>query len=118
MKFSQEPPRSHSPRNATTLYKVSAKNCRPQASLRQLGVLNYSPELADKIDRGVPIEHDSKPEIEIRAATLIAIELIKQNFIENGQNINSVQANNALWLLSKQPKFKAKPYHLTKTIYY
>lgn len=89
----------------------------PQA-LRQLGVLNYSPKLADKIDRGVHIEHDSKPEIEIRAATLIAIELIKQNFIENGQNVNSVQVDNALWLLSKQPEFKAKPYHLTRTIYY
>ena len=31
---------------------------------------------------------------------------------------NSVQIDNALWLLSKNKEYKKNPYHLTRTIYY
>lgn len=87
-------------------------------SLRQLGILEYGPALAEKIDSQTLLEADSNEEIEIRAATLIAIEKIKGEFIKQGRNINSVQIDNALWLLSKRPNFTTKPYHLTRTTNY
>lgn len=86
--------------------------------LRQLGILEYSSDLATLIDKEKEIEHDSEMEIEIRANMLYAIELIKNKLHQNQININSVQIDNALWLLSKNKEFKEKPHHLTKTIYY
>lgn len=86
--------------------------------LRHLGILKYSDELATLIDEGKEIEHDSEMEVEIRANMLYAIELIKEKLHQKGINMNSVQIDNALWLLSKNKEFKDKPHHLTKTIYY
>lgn len=86
--------------------------------LRQLGILEYSVDLATLIDEEKEIEHDSEMEIEIRANMLYAIELIKNRLHQNQIDINSVQIDNALWLLSKNKEFKGKPHHLTKTIYY
>lgn len=86
--------------------------------LRQLGILEYSNDLATLIDEKQEIEHDSEMEVEIRANMLYAIELIKDRLHQKGINMNSVQIDNALWLLSKNEKFKDKPHHLTKTIYY
>ena len=86
--------------------------------LRQLGILEYSDDLSTKIDNKQKIEHDSEMEIEIRANMLYAIEIIKEKLQKNGIKMNSVQIDNALWLLSKDKEFKEKPYHLTKTIYY
>ena len=57
-------------------------------------------------------------EIEIRANMLYAIELIKEKLHQKGINMNSLEIDNALWLLSKNKEYKEKPHHLTKTIYY
>lgn len=86
--------------------------------LRQLGILEYSKDLAMLIDERKELEHDSEMEIEIRANMLYAIELIKNRLHQNQVNKNSVQIDNALWLLSKNKELKNKPHHLTKTIYY
>ncbi len=89
----------------------------PQA-LRHLDILEYNSELAEKVDSQILIPEGSDEEIEIRATTLLAIEKIKDEFIKQGHNVNSVQIDNALWLLSKQPDFDDKPYHLTRTTNY
>lgn len=86
--------------------------------LRHLGILEYSNYLSNLIDNKQILEHDSEMEIEIRANMLYAIELIKEKLHQEGINMNSVQIDNALWLLSKNKKYKDKPHHLTKTIYY
>lgn len=86
--------------------------------LRHLGILEYSNDLSNLIDKKQILEHDSEMEIEIRANMLYAIELIKEKLHQEGINMNSVQIDNALWLLSKNKKYKDKPHHLTKTIYY
>ena len=86
--------------------------------LRHLGILEYSTDLATIIDQKHEIKHDDEMEIEIRANMLYAIELIKERLKQNGVDLNSVQIDNALWLLSKNDEFKDKPHHLTKTIYY
>ena len=86
--------------------------------LRHLGILEYSDDLATLVDEKQEIKHDSEMEIEIRANMLYAIEIIKEKLHQNGIDMNSVQIDNALWLLSKNKKFKDKPHHLTRTIYY
>lgn len=86
--------------------------------LRHLGILEYSDDLTTLIDERQEIQHDSEMEVEIRANMLYAIELIKEKLHQNGIDMNSVQIDNALWLLSKNKEFKDKPHHLTKTIYY
>lgn len=86
--------------------------------LRHLNILEYSNELSSIIDSQQEIEHDMEMEVEIRANMLYAIELIKEKLHQKGINMNSVQIDNSLWLLSKNQEFKDKPHHLTKTIYY
>lgn len=86
--------------------------------LRHLGILEYSDDLATLVDEKKEIKHDSEMEIEIRANMLYAIEIIKEKLHQNGIDMNSVQIDNALWLLSKNKEFKDKPHHLTRTIYY
>lgn len=86
--------------------------------LRHLGVLNYFPVLSNLVDSKKQIPHDSEEEIEIRANMLYIIELMKKEMNKEKTSINSVQIDNALWLLSKNDEFKNKPHHLTKTIYY
>ena len=86
--------------------------------LRHLGILEYSDDLTTLIDERQEIQHDSEMEVEIRANMLYAIELIKEKLHQNGIDMNSVQIDNALCLLSKNKEFKDKPHHLTRTIYY
>ena len=86
--------------------------------LRHLGILEYSNSLAAIIDNKKELKHDSEMEIEIRANMLYTIELIKEKLHQKGINMNSLEIDNALWLLSKNKEYKEKPHHLTKTIYY
>lgn len=86
--------------------------------LRQLGILEYSNELEQIVDNEQELEHDSEMEIEIRAAMIYAIELIKEELQKNKITMSSIDIDNALWLLSKNDDFKSKSHHLSKTIYY
>jgi hypothetical protein len=45
--------------------------------LRRLGILRYAPHLAEQIDRHELLEAGSREQVEIRAATVWAGELIK-----------------------------------------
>jgi len=86
--------------------------------LRQLGVLEYSDELAQIVDSEQELKHDSEMEIEIRAGMVYATELIKEKLKADGVDASASEIDSAMWLLSKSPDYKVKPYHLTKTIYY
>lgn len=86
--------------------------------LRSLGILEYSEELANKIDSLKSIIHDSEEEIEIRANMLYAIEMIKKELLLNKIKMSSIGIDNYLWLLSKNKTHKDKPHHLTITTYY
>lgn len=81
--------------------------------LRKFGVINYSNELANQIDSYLLLPSGSEKEIEIRANTIWAVELIRQQL----KIYPAVQIDNALWLLS-QDQSDIKPYHRTYTIYY
>ena len=86
--------------------------------LRHFGILEYSKELSLLVDNKQEIPKDGDMEIEIRANMLYCIELIKEELIDQGKDLNSIEIDNALWLLSKNPSVKDRPHHLTKTTNY
>ena len=89
----------------------------PQA-LRRLGILNYNEELAEKVDNKVEILKDSEEEIEIRANTIWAVELIEQKLKPRISHIDTMHINDRLWLLTQIKSPNDKPYHLTRTTAY
>lgn len=87
-------------------------------TFRDYGILEYSSELADKVDNEIEIMHDSEMEIEIRANMLYVIEVIKEYFNKKGLSINSVELDNLIWLIGKNNKERKSVAHHTITIYY
>ncbi len=85
--------------------------------LREYGVLAYSPELAAKVDSRTLIPAGSTEEVEIRAATVQACELLQRALAQRGLAILPFQVDWLLWNQSQEHKME-HPYHLTRTIYY
>lgn len=85
--------------------------------LNYLGVLEYSERLNKKIKNKILIPAGSLQELEIRSATVQAVEILKKELKAKGQNIPAFQLDWILWNKSKNEKMKI-PYHLTKTIFY
>ncbi len=86
--------------------------------LRQIGILRYSPELAERIDRREEIPSGSPEEIEIRAHTIWAIELLKRELEQLRRPLRSFEIDWLLWNLGQREEFRQKPYHRTRTIFY
>lgn len=86
--------------------------------LRHLSILSYAPELANKIDQRILIEAGSPEEVEIRANTVWAVELIRQELEKMGKGLKAVEIDWILWNMGQDEKFKEKPYHRTVTIFY
>lgn len=82
--------------------------------LRIFGIMKYSSELANKIDNLIELHHDSREEIEIRAMTIFAVELLKKEI----KTMSAWEIDNTLWLISQDIQNRALPYHRTRTIYY
>ena len=86
--------------------------------LRHVGVLRYERALEHKVDNGIFLEAGSPEEIEIRANTIWAVELIRQELTQMGKKLRAFEIDWILWNLGQESQFKAKPYHRTKTIFY
>ncbi|MBW1613854.1 MAG: hypothetical protein B6I32_01725 [Desulfobacterium sp. 4572_20] len=86
--------------------------------LRHVGVFQYSPSLEHKVDNNILLDPGSPEEIEIRANTIWAVELIRLQLKRMGRNLRAFEIDWILWNLGQQRKFKEKPYHRTVTIYY
>ena len=86
--------------------------------LRHVGILQYSPSMEHKMDNNIFLEAGSPEEIEIRANTIWAVELIRQELTQMGKKLRAFEIDWILWNLGQQSQFKAKPYHRTVTIYY
>ena len=97
----------------TDLLTACADYKLPQI-LRAFGVLKYRGDLAERIDNFLLIPAGSREEIEIRAATIWAVELIRRRIPE----YSAAQIDSAIWLLSQNPKMAVRPYHRTYTVYY
>jgi len=86
--------------------------------LRAYGILEYSPSLAAEIDAQKEILKGSVEEVEIRANTIWAVEQLTRAIRNTRQEVNAIDVNDQLWLLSQQKTSKMKPYHLTRTTAY
>lgn len=86
--------------------------------LRKLDILEYVPALAEKIDAQVEVPHNSAEEVEIRASTIRAVELIKEEVKKRIPHILSFEVNDHLWLATQEKFPDDKPYHRTRTTAY
>jgi hypothetical protein len=86
--------------------------------LRHLGILHYSPDLENMIDQQISIQAGSPEEVEIRANTIWAVELIRQEVAKMGKRLKALEIDWILWNMGQDEAFKKKPYHRTTTIFY
>jgi len=86
--------------------------------LRKFGILEYTKELADKIDNKVEIPSGSDEEIEIRANTIWSIELATKILKEKFLQANADKVDRIFWFKGQVKSPDDKPYHRTKTIWY
>jgi hypothetical protein len=86
--------------------------------LRHVGALEYSPGLAERVDRMVYLKAGSEDEVEIRANTIWAVELICREMKRLGKDVTASEIDWLLWNLGQDDQFRAKPYHRTLTIFY
>ncbi len=86
--------------------------------LRHYGVLEYAPELAQHIDNQELLQPGGEEEVELRATTVWACELLRHEMSRiSGQLITAVEVDQLLWYLG-QNSAGMRPYHRTRTIYY
>ena len=86
--------------------------------LRRLGALRYHPSLAETIQRYELIPPGDEREIEIRAATVWAVELLRISLAQRGKRLNAFEIDWLLWNASQSMPTDAEPYHRTLTVYY
>lgn len=86
--------------------------------LRSLKILNYSEDLASKIDSLCVIDKDSDEENEIRIATILSVEQILELLSDKFPNVTSSHVDSLLWNKSQDLKRDINPYHRTFTTAY
>lgn len=86
--------------------------------LRSYGILEYSEVLADIIDCGELIEPGSVYEVEIRASTIKAADLLKNSLANSGLKPSAYEIDWILWNKSQDVSNVTKPYHRCLNIYY
>jgi hypothetical protein len=97
---------------------IFADNLVPHV-LRVDGVLGYDADLAARIDRGDPLEVGSVEEIEIRAAALHAVELLKEHLHAAGHSqITAMALDYLLWNRGQDARYKAMPRHRARGVFY
>ena len=82
--------------------------------LREFGVLEYSERLKEVIRKEELILRDDPMEVEIRAATIQAVELIFQS---NNGKYNSAEIDSILWKMTRSLNLR-RPFHRTRTRFY
>ncbi|MBR9691910.1 hypothetical protein GOV06_03925 [Candidatus Woesearchaeota archaeon] len=84
--------------------------------LSELGIFQYEKSLQQRINSKQLIEKDSREEIELRANTIYAADLlIKEINKHRTEKINALNLDAKLWSESRKSR---QPHHITKTIAY
>ncbi len=86
--------------------------------LRRLGLLQYAPHLAERVDRLEPLEAGSGEEVEIRAATVWAGELMRRALTTRLPWVTALHIDYWLWHEGQTQGPDIKPYHRTRSMYY
>lgn len=86
--------------------------------LRHIGVLRYEKALAQKVDHHTLLGAGSPEEVEIRANTIWAVELIRQELLAREKNLKAMEIDWILWNLGQQEDYRKHPYHRILTVFY
>jgi hypothetical protein len=86
--------------------------------LRQLGILEYAPALAARVDVGEELRPGSAEEVEIRAATIWGVEHLRRALAGRGRALRAFELDWYLWNLSQSRTAGQRPYHRTRTTFY
>jgi len=86
--------------------------------LRHLGILQYEKDLARQVDTGILLEPGGLDEVEIRANTIWAVEEIRREMGRRGQDLRAFEIDGILWNMGQQDRYRERPYHKVRTIYY
>lgn len=85
--------------------------------LEQFGALHYASELTKDIETETLIPPGSQKELELRASSIAAVEILREEMEKLGRSITSNELDWILWVKAKQMAF-AKPHHRTLTTFY
>jgi hypothetical protein len=100
---------------------LAALTCFPDYKLpqvlRHFGAVEYSGGLARRIDGWEELGPGEPAEVEIRAATVVAVERLREALAERGRPLPSIEVDWILWDRS-QGLYPVRPYHRTRTIFY
>jgi len=96
---------------------IFADNLVPHV-LRTDGVLLYEDDLAARIDGEESIPAGCAEEVEIRACALHAVELLSAELHRSWRDVPPMKLDYLLWNRGQQPRYKARPRHRTRTVYY
>jgi hypothetical protein len=87
--------------------------------LRAEGVLLYSAGLERKVDEKQELPQGQEEEVEIRAATVQAVERLRAAVEDKGvAGITSVHLDWLLWQIGERTKDDLGPHHRTLTVFY
>ena len=86
--------------------------------LRELGILHYSPALAERIDRQEEIPAGSPEEVQIRAATVWAGACIRRALQPRFPEVTAIHLDGFLWTAGQDRSRPMRPYHRTRSIFY
>ncbi len=100
---------------------LAALTCFPDYKLpqvlRHFGALRYSTALARRVDTWEELKPGEPAEVEIRAATVVAVERLREALSEHGRQLMAIEVDWILWDLA-QGLYPVRPYHRTRTIFY
>lgn len=86
--------------------------------LRHYGVLRYGEELSAALRGHQLLPPAGVREVEIRAATVWSVELLRRELAARGRNLAAFQIDWLLWRIGQLLPPGVEPYHRTLTIYY
>lgn len=96
---------------------IFADNLVPHV-LKTDGLLFYRSELAKAVNAGQPLVCGSREEVEIRACTVHAVELLRRAYAEAGIMVNSQGLDYLLWNRGQADRYRQDPTHITCCVYY
>ena len=110
---------NRAPANFSDLEKLTifADNLVPHV-LRLDGVLEYRPELVERLERGDLLPAGSPEEVEIRAVALHAVELMVAGLRVEGRPVTSRMLDLVIWNRGQAPRYRGGSKHRTRTIFY
>jgi len=104
-----------------TFPDLAALTCFPDYKLpqvlRHFGAVEYAADLARRVDGWEELRAGEPAEVEIRAATVVAVERLREALAERGRSLLSIEVDWILWDLS-QGLYPVRPYHRTRTVFY